>query len=235
MDATGVALTLRNHTGSDGLVDEFREYFGRFDVAVRAATLSTDTPTTMAILHRGADALATSALSELDAAIGLEALETDDLAAVPRPDVLEHLDWDQYAIEDGTKLEVVRISRLIGTRALEAGRGTLHAGFQRVDRIRDERNTRDLYERIAGTDVTVHLYGRPGDVPNEELYRLHTVEGGELAESWFVVYDGAGRDARKAAELCEETGPERYTGFWTYRPAVVDAAASYLDATYATA
>jgi KaiC/GvpD/RAD55 family RecA-like ATPase len=233
VDSRGLTLTLCNCGESDDVREALREYFERHNVSVRTATLSTDTPANVALLHRESDVFATSEISELHAAISLDGLEGDgDLTAVVRPDVLEHVHRDEYRIENGTKLEMVRISRLIEMRALETGRGTLHAGFQRLNRLDDELGTRELYEAIARAGVTVHLYGRPGAIPNDELYTLHAADAGELVESWFVVYDGAGEDARKAAEVCRETRPERYTGFWTHQSRIVDETASYLEAAY---
>lgn len=233
MEAEQLTLTLCNYTGGAEQKAELREYFTRFNVAVRTATLSTETPTNAALLHQGSDVYATSSVSDIVAALNFEGLDTGtDLTSVVQPDVLRYVHRNEYTIEDGSKLELVRICRLIETRALDAGTGTIHAGFQRVDRLDDEFHTRELYEAIAEAGVRVHLYGAPGDLPNEELYTLHTGETDELTTAWFVVYDGGGRDALKAAEVCEETSPDRYSGFWTYRPGIVDAVESYLRTTY---
>jgi len=233
VERSRLALTLVNDAGDGDRRASLREYFERLNVDVRTASLSTEEPRDVALLHKGSDVFATSALSDLHTAIEVGTIETGrDLQGMAYPDVLEEVHRDEYSVQDGSKREMVRISRLIERRALGAGRGTLHAGFQRLDRLDDEFHTRDVYEAIAETDVTVHLYGEPGSVPNEELYTLHPAESGELSGAWFVVYDGGGADALKAAELCEETAPSRYSGFWTHRPAVVDAVTSYLDSTY---
>lgn len=204
VDAVGTAgltLTLCNYGEGDDVRDELDAYFGRLNVAVRTADLSTETPANVAILHRESAVLATSPVSELYAAVSLEALDSEDVLTVAQPDVLAHVHRNQYTVEEGTKLELVRISRLIAMRALGTGHGTLHTGFQRLDRIDDELDTRDVYERIAREAVSVHLYGRQGEVPNAEWYTLHTAEVGEIADSWFVVYDGGELDSRKGA-LC---------------------------------
>ena len=234
VDAAGYTLTLCNYSGDEGMLAELRDYFGRLNVDVRSTELGTEEPANVALLHRGPDVIATSPVADLRNAIRLEAIETDgDLTAVVEPDVFEHVHRKEYTVQNGGKLQMVRIGRLIETRALERGAGTLHTGFQRLDRVQDELGTRDLYEGLAGTDVDIHLYGEPGAVPNAEQYTLHTAPDGELAEAWFVVYDGAGEDARKAALATRETEPERYTGFWTYQPAIVDSIASYLERRYA--
>lgn len=234
IDAAGPTLTLCNYTGDEAVEEAVRAYFRRHNVTVRSASLSTDTPSDVALLHRDSDVLAASGVSAVYAAIDVDlSTDEDEVAPLVEPAVLEHVHRNEYTVEDGTKLDMVRISRLIETRALHLGRGTLHAGFQRLERIRDEFDTRELYEAIARAGVSVHLYGEPGDVPNEDLYTLHAVDSAEIADAWFVVYDGGGEDVRKVAELCRETRPEHYSGFWTYQPAVVDTVVSYLTETYA--
>jgi DICT domain-containing protein len=232
MEASRLTLTLCNAEQSEDDYERLREYFQRHNVAVRTADLSTETPANVALLHQESDVFATSTIQELQTAISVETVDADDLTPAVEPAVLDHVHRNEYAVENGTKLELVRISRLIETQALETGDGALHTGFQRLDRLEDEFHTRELHEAIAQSGVTVHLYGQPGEVPNEEWYTIHASEDEELADSWFVVYDGAGRDARKGALVCEETAPARYTGFWTYQPRIVDPTVSYLDATY---
>lgn len=233
MEAAGLTLTVCNYTGDEDTLAELTAFFERLNVAVRTAELSTTAPTDVAMLHRGNDVVATSPVAELDNALRLDALEADaEVTAMVRPAVLEEVYREEYAVDNGGKLQMVRISRLVETRALETGAGELHAGFQRLDRVADELGTQDLYESIARTDVDVHMYGEAGDVPNADWYTLHTDPVDELAASWFVVFDGAGQDARKAALVSEETGPERYSGFWTYQPPLVDAVTTYLRSTY---
>ncbi|MFW5917857.1 MAG: DUF7504 family protein [Haloferacaceae archaeon] len=229
-----LTLTLCNvQSGTEDARRALEPYFERLNVTIRTATLSTELPTDIALLHRGADTLAISGISDLYTAISADlfdrgGMETD----VGRPDVLEHARRNTFTVTDGSKLELVRISRLIETRALRIGDGTLHTGFQRLSRINDDFDTWHLYEEIANAGVTVHLYGEPGEVPEPELFTLHTATDGELPESWFVVYDGNGEDAQKMMELCQESDPERYRGFWTHDPAVTDIATSYLETTY---
>lgn len=237
VDETGHTLTVCNHTGDDEDLADLRSYFDRHGVAVRTATLSTTFPADVALLHRESEPVSMSPVGEVLDAIRFEGTRTDvegTAASVVRPDILDRVSRQQYTVENGGKLRLVRISRLVETRALEVGRGTLHAGFQRLDRLRDELGTQSLYERIAATDVDVHVYGRPGAVPNAERYTLHAGDTDELADSWFVVYDGAGDDDQMGALVSEETGPDRYTGFWTYRPELVRAAADYLRSAYRT-
>jgi len=169
-----------------------------------------------------------------DARLGFEADESP-LIGPDRPAVLaelDRLDRNDYTVSNGGKRDLVRISRLIEARALSAGTGRLHAGFQRLSRMNDEIGTRRLYERIAAAGVDTHLYGRPGTVPDPEPFTIHAGETPELGDSWVVVYDRDGDRTDVAALVTEETGPGRYSGFWTYRPDLVRAADGYLRRAY---
>lgn len=227
-------LTVYNPVGTDAEMEELRSYLDGLSVEVRTAELSTPEPTGMAVLHRDEEPLAMNPVDELLDAIRFDEDVGTGLATV-RPDVLDRVHRRQYTVENGGKLRMVRISRLVETRALDVGSGTLHAGFQRLSRITDELGTRQLYERIAATDVDVHVYGKPGAIPNAEQYTVHAGETPELADSWFVVYDGGGHEDATGALVSEETGPEEYSGFWTYKPPIVAAAEDYLTSTYGSA
>ncbi|MFB6117999.1 MAG: DICT sensory domain-containing protein [Halosegnis sp.] len=234
MDEAGYTLVVCNYTGDEATLGTLREHFARLNVGVRTATLSTPHPTDAAILHRDAEPLAVSAVQDLVSYIQLSDLDDIDPAAldITRPDVLAQAERQQYTVENGGKLAMIRISRLVETRALEAGSGRLHAGFQRLDRVDDEQGTRQLYERLATAGVDVHVYGTPGAIPNEELYTVHADAGEELAASWFVVYVPDAAGGRAGALVSEETGPDQYSGFWTFQPALVDATDEYLRRTY---
>lgn len=236
VEATGYTLTVCNYRGDEATLADIEAFFARLNVTVRSVELPTATPTDTAILHRGSDPVAASPVGELHEAVRLDDIgedaDAEALAAAVRPAVLEHVYRREYTVENGGKLEMVRISRLVETRALDTGAGTLHTGFQRLDRVRDELGTQELYENLATAGVDVHLYGQAGAVPNEEWYTIHAVESGELADAWFVVYDGAGEDAQMGALVSEETGPEAYSGFWTYQPAIVRTVDGYLRSAY---
>jgi hypothetical protein len=53
----------------------------------------------------------------------------------------------------------------------------------------------------------------------------------ELADCWFVVYDGGDRPDRSAALLAEEREDGVY-GFWTFETETVDRIDAYLDRAY---
>ncbi|VTT87373.1 unknown [Halorubrum sp. DM2] len=153
------------------------------------------------------------------------AIELDDVAL---PDVFRGLDEvpfrvRSYPASNKEKLLLIIISRVIERIAAEHGDGTLRASFQRLSRIDDERGTRSVYERVAGTDVDVHVYG-VGDV--ESLSTLPvTVHSGTsypYRRSWFVVFTPPdGGDGDHVALLALEDEPNVWDGFWTFRPELV--------------
>jgi KaiC/GvpD/RAD55 family RecA-like ATPase len=231
--ATDRTLTLCNFTGGEEMLSDIRDYFERLNVDVRTDEMADDEPSNVALLHRGAECVAMNPVTELYGAMRWEGRDdADEPSGMVQPDIMKDVFRQEYTVENGGKLQMVRISRLIEMRALEAGTGTLHTGFQRLDRVEDELGTHELYRNIAETDVTVHLYGQAGFVPDSDAYTLHTAEGAELADSWFVVYDGGGRDVRAGALVSEEIAPKRYSGFWTYQPGLVAAVDEYLESTY---
>ncbi|AWB27407.1 DUF7504 family protein [Halococcoides cellulosivorans] len=230
VNSRGLTLTICNP--DTAIDDQFTDYFDRHNVGVRSADLTTETPRGAAILHRDAEPIAMSSIENLRAAITLESTESLQDPALKRPAVLRHVHRNEFSVANGSRIELTRISRLIEGRALETGRGALHTGFQRLQRIDDDIGTQAFYEAIGATDVIVHVYGASADIPDGAADVVHTAEDGELLDSWFVVYDGGGDPDKMAALVCEEIAPGEYSGVWSYKPADVIAVFEYLETTY---
>ncbi|TKX56711.1 histidine kinase [Halorubrum sp. SS7] len=135
-----------------------------------------------------------------------------------------------YPASNKEKLLLIIISRVIERIAAEHGSGTLRASFQRLSRIDDERGTRSVYERVAGTGVDVHVYG-VGDADSLSGLPLtvHTGTSYPYQRSWFVVFtppDGA--DGDHVALLALEDEPNVWEGFWTFRPELVTRIEKYI-------
>lgn len=226
-------LTIYNYGGDSALRETLEAYFSRLNVAVRTADTSVDTPRDTAVLHQGSEPVDMAPVGALERTVRIQ--DEDDaeaFAATERPSLLRRAENDVYRVDDDGKQFLIDISRLVEQQALDAGRGTLYTGFQQLGRIEDEYGTRRIYERLAASPVEIHLFGAPGEVPNAQEYHLHAEAGGELTDTWFVVFDGDGADHRKVALVCEETDPGRYRGFWTRRPALVEEAIGYLQERY---
>ncbi|WP_251330092.1 DICT sensory domain-containing protein [Haloplanus pelagicus] len=127
-----------------------------------------------------------------------------------------------YPDSNKEKLLLVVISRHIERRAYEAGEGTLRATFQRLSRLEDESGTRQVYERLAGRPLDVHVYGVPDESPTWLDATVHAGTTHEYRRSWCVVYRPPTRGGvddpgpGPAALVAHQRAPNRWRGFWTY-------------------
>lgn len=125
-----------------------------------------------------------------------------------------------YPESDSEKLLLIALSRAIERRALDAGRGTLRVGFQRLSRLVDEPGTRRVYERLATTELAVYAYG-VGDtaLPESLGFNVHTGTTELHRRGWFVVFQPpAAIDVEPAALYAIEMNDNYWDGFWTYTP-----------------
>jgi hypothetical protein len=160
------------------------------------------------------------------------AIELDEVAL---PAVFEGLDEVPFRVRgypasNKEKLLLIIISRVIERIAAEHGTGTLRASFQRLSRIDDERGTRSVYERVAGSGVDVHVYG-VGDADSLSGLPLtvHTGTSYPYRRSWFVVFTPPeGGDGDHVALLALEDEPNVWDGFWTFRPELVTRIERYI-------
>jgi DICT domain-containing protein len=137
--------------------------------------------------------------------------------------LLEALDDTTFSAYDRPRM--VRAAREIEDRAFRVGTGTLHAGFQRLSALADQRET---YRALGAlSDLEVHVYGEPDWSPPEGRVTVHATAAPEISESWFVVYDGGG-EGQHCALLAVERSPGEFEGFWTYDRELVDDALAAL-------
>lgn len=151
------------------------------------------------------------------------------------PDVLTGLAEVEFTVRgfpqsNKEKLLLVLISRFIEHRALSRGAGELHGSFQRLSRLDDEYGTRTMYELLAESDVTTHIYGVDDD-PDSIADLDVTVHSGDTEtyrRSWFVVFIPETSPDRQcegdghAGLVATETDRNVYRGMWTYDPARVE-------------
>lgn len=142
-------------------------------------------------------------------------------------EVLSHL--KETTFTSCSTEDMLYASREIEDRARRRGAGTIHAGFQQCSNIVAQQ---PIYEDLSRNGISVHAYGVP-DVTPPELAggQVHAV-GGEIADLWFVVYDGGGESSQNCALLAEKDGEGGFYGFWTYDTAIVDSICQYLSETY---
>ena len=210
------------------VADSLREYFVDRNVRV-VEEQSESTPAEYVVLGENDEFLTAASVAEL--------LEEEERTrpgftdASYRP-ILDAMDETMFTSFDTGRM--VAASREIEDRAWRAGRGQLHAGFQRLSTFTDQF---DVYERLGERDdLDVHAYATlDTDVPSQDSVRFHLEDTAEIARSWFVIYDGGGVDANKCALLAEEREPRRFYGFWTYGADTVDYILDHLTKTYALA
>jgi DICT domain-containing protein len=152
------------------------------------------------------------------------------------PDVLEGMDetlFDLrgYPTSNKEKLLLILISRHIERMAYEAADGRLRSTFQRLSRLKDEFGTRTVYERLAGRTVDVHVYGVPDRVPEQLDVTVHRGTSDEYRNSWCVVYQPPD-NGEGAALIAHQQESNRWQGFWTYDPTMIDRVDRYLDRSF---
>jgi len=144
----------------------------------------------------------------------------NDLEAGSVPAVLRELtniafELRGYPESAKEKLLLILMSRFVEARALRVGTGELHVGFQHLDRLDDERGTREVYDRLGASDVETHVYGSESDavtVPPGVVE--HAGDGERYRRSWFVIFEPPTDDG--VALVAWELGGNRWQGTWTF-------------------
>lgn len=127
-----------------------------------------------------------------------------------------------YPLAHREKLLLILVSRYVEQLAWSADGGTLRTAFQRLSRLDDELDTRDVYVKLADSDVDALLYGADDGTTIDLEATVHTGERSAYRDGWFVVYRHDDRDAGDAAALvCLEVEHRVWEGFWTTDPARV--------------
>lgn len=236
------ALLLFNRSGPAPLIDLADEAFGRQPVVVTERH-HPDAPQDLVCLVDRGTVTATSPLSALEQSLLLVngdyyrtggARPTTDAF----PDVVTELEDVEFTVEgypgsNKEKLLFILISRYIEYCALEHGAGTMHATFQRLSRLDDENGTREVYERLAASDVTTHVYGVPDDpsAVDDLALEVHPGTSEVYRRSWLVVFrppQGA-TDTDPVALVAVQTGENVWRGVWTSDRSGVQEAAAFIE------
>ncbi|MHB9287712.1 DICT sensory domain-containing protein [Halobacteriales archaeon Cl-PHB] len=236
--AADQTLTVYNRERPRPVQNLLEKTFGG-DLAVREASGDPGAPADLlALQDEEGYVVATSRLEAVQNSLlmvnsDLYITGTRSLDQIETPEVVAAMDDTTFSVANRRKFLLIHISRHVESLALGTDGGTLHTGFQDLSRIHDECGTTRAYRRLADSGVDVHVYGAPDwpEAPEMDL-TVHAEPSGEIPRSWFVVHDGAGEDARKAALVAVATGPNEYRGFWTFQPALVDDVCAYLERTY---
>lgn len=183
----------------------------------------------VAILFEDGEPVAASSMAELYES--LLAINSDlfvtgarGLGEIELPDVLAGLEERRlrlqgYPLAHKEKLLLILVSRYVEQLAWEGGSGTLRSAFQSLSRIDDEIGTREVYERLAATDVDVHVYGVDDGIGSSLEPTVHAGDSPRYRRSWFVVYrpeESATDTAVPGALVCHEIEPRVWDGFYTF-------------------
>jgi len=231
--ADAPTLTVSNYRGPPEELAVVERYFDRHGVEVREASMDVAEPSSVALLHRGDDLLASETVPALRGAIDIDAGTTDTFEQRHTSDLLTNLERSVYGASAADKGLLIDVSHSIELLANRTGTGRLHAGFQRLSNLVDDEQAARIYERLAASGVNVHVYGTPDTETTVPGVSVHQEDTPEMADSWFVVYDGGGDPDRAAALLAHELGTDNeYDGFWTYEHDIAARIDDYLTATY---
>jgi len=208
----------------------FRQAFGSLDVDIERT--DGGTAGDAVVLVEDDAVVATSPMETLRNAIlmvnsDLYTTGTSGIDRYEAPEVLTALDDGVYTLRGfpastKEKLLLVVMSRYIERRALAVGAGRLDVAFQQLSRIRDEYGTNRIYDRLAETDLDVHVYGVPDAEPDLDGLTVHAGRDERYRSSWFVVFTPPGHGTEPAALVAVETDPNTWKSRWTYEPAAVD-------------
>jgi hypothetical protein len=236
-DSREKTVTVLNRESVDPIYSLLEKTVEADTVTVRERETDSDGPMDVVLVEDGEAAIGVSSMDAVQDTLlmvnsDLYVTGTVSLDEVETPEAVASLNDVTFDVADRQKFLLIHISRHIEALALETGGGELHVGFQELERINAERGTRSAYERLGDSDVETHVYGLPTDQALPDGLIVHDDEKEELANSWFVAHDGAGTDERKAALNAVETGPNEYTGYWTFDPDETDDSLTYLQRTY---
>lgn len=226
-------LVLFNVRGDATIAESLADQFGSQNVAITTERTASGAPENVAVLSNRDDVLAVVDVETLRGLCDLTATgsPTPGVADAEYDDVLGPLKETTFTSRDTEQM--LYASREIEDRARRVGRGTIHAGFQSISTIQDQAA---IYTDLSRRGVETHVYGCPDTTPPEiGDGHVYPVEADEIAETWFVVFDGAGDDRQKSALVAREEAPGEFYGTWTYDPKIVDDVLNHLEATYAIA
>jgi DICT domain-containing protein len=223
-------LCLLNVDPTDIINEELATFFNTQNVRITINRTASGKPEEVAVLSNAIEVLAVVDVSILRELLEDVSTGTGHLGIADKKyeDVLRHLKETTFTSRDTEQL--LYASREIEDRARRVGQGSIHAGFQQCSIMAEQRS---VYTDLASRGVSVHAYGIPDATPPDLGARhVHAVSTDEIAETWFVVFDGGGDDRQKTALLAHERDEDAFYGAWTYDPELVDYVLGYLTQTY---
>jgi len=223
-------LCLFNTDPADSIRRDLATYFATQNVRITDGRTASGAPENIAVLSNTSEVLAVLHTSTLKALLEDVPTGSGDfgITDINYESVLAPLKETTFTSHDTEQL--LYASREIEDRARRLGQGTIHTGFQRCSVMTEQRA---IYTDLARRGVSVHAYGVPDATPPDlGSGQVHAVSTDEIAQTWFVVFDGGGSDAQKSALLAQEHDENAFYGIWTYDPRFVDHVLAHLTQTY---
>jgi len=225
-DAPEQSLVVANRTQVDPIQRLLATTFDGQSIDIAEADIPSAERDTVLLVRDGEVVASSSLQSVMDAVLlvnsDLYRTGPGGLDQWQAPSVITELDETVFELRGfpesvKEKLILILISRFVETLALDHGAGTIRATFQELSRLGSENGTRDVYRRLADTDLTVHIYGVDDwDVPADFDVVAHTGTHRGYRESWCVVFRPHDETVRPAALVALETDPNEWVGTWTY-------------------
>ncbi len=231
------SLILVNEAAPDPVRRMLGDLFDKQQVQVEERALP-DYETNTVVLVEDGEVIASSPLAALQDSIlivnsDLFITGTRELEDIDVPEVIQGLEGVPFYLRgypesNSEKLMLILISRFVERQAYETGTGTLRTSFQYLSRIEDEQGTRAVYEKLAESDVEVHVYGQPDWIPSRELpVTTHTGRSEDFKRAWFVLFEPDEAGAPFGL-LAYETDPRRWQGFYTSDPGTLTEITDYI-------
>lgn len=226
-------LCLFNVNSTDTIHDGIKAHFGTLNVRITGGRTVSGAPKEIAVLSNETEVLALVDVATLrqlleDAPTGPDQL---GIADGKYEDILRHLKETTFTSCDIEQL--LYASREIEDRAHRVGQGSVHVGFQQCSIMAEQQS---VYTDLARQGLSVHAYGVPDATPPDlGSGHVYAVLADEIAETWFVVFDGGGDDTQKTALLARESDENAFYGVLTYDPGFVDHVLAHLNKTYDSA
>lgn len=219
-------LTVFN-PGSADVVEELADYFADRNLEVREETTPSGRPEAFAVLDVDGvvlTAVELASLRELMASVPT-GVGTTEIGDRPYSELLQYVTeetFTSYSTE-----QMLAATREIEDRARRVASGSMHVGFQTLQHLR---NQADRYRELDDLGVDLTLYATPnGDVPEVGSADVVVTDADDVAEHWFVAFDGGDATRQECALVAAERSPGQFYGFWTYDPEVVERIFDELD------
>ena len=243
VERTDVSIGVVTNTGQEQFQNLLARIFERQSVTVEDSVSLPETVSSSRDMVYLLESGEVSAISPLEKVADSVLMVNSDLYTtgarspdeMDLPDAIAALDETVFRLRgypesNKEKLLLITISRYIERMSLNRGNGKHRASFQYLSRVDDERGTRAVYDRLADTNVDVHLYGMPDWTPPPEYdVTIHGGWGPDFRDSWFVVHVPDDRSQSHAALVAIENESRTWNGFWTYDTETVREINQYIE------